>query len=279
MPIHLPFVVGGLVLTALGLGVKRVLEEVNAPSTPEETRRREARARHRQAVEALSAARLRLGERVRGHALRQQRALAEAVSPFQELLARLERWGHASAADVLAPEAREALGQLPTPERRPPTGTVGALHGLGSPPSPALLGLCGWLDSGWLRVEDAVVVEGVTLFPMVGAERFAQGSPEDVARALDAAAEQLGRVTRFLDTLGERLSRLEGRVATLHARASAQLAYLDAGSFEGGGDEPRERLRRLGQLVGALGVLLRMPLLDARGRLVALPEAALHAEP
>jgi len=40
---------GGLVLMALGLGVKRVLEE-GEPATPKEARVRDARERHREAL-------------------------------------------------------------------------------------------------------------------------------------------------------------------------------------------------------------------------------------
>jgi hypothetical protein len=271
MPIHLPFVVGGLVLTAVGLGVKRVLREVGAPRLPEEHLRHEARARHREAVEALLAARRRLGERVRGASGLRRRALTEGVWPFEELLARLERWEHAREADVLTPEAREALRRLPRPGQRPRGESLEALWGLGAPPPPALLGALGWLEGGWLRAAQPAVLEGVPLFQTVEVERVAQGSLEDVARALDAATGALQRVTRLLDTLGERLERRDAQVAPLHARVSAQLAYLDAGSFEGAGAEPRERLLRLGQLVGELLLLLGASLLDAEGRLVPPP--------
>jgi len=49
MPFFIPIAMGGLVLTALGLGVKRVLEE-GEPATPKEARVRDARERHREAL-------------------------------------------------------------------------------------------------------------------------------------------------------------------------------------------------------------------------------------
>lgn len=80
----------------------------------------------------------------------------------------------------------------------------------------------------------------------------------------------LARTTSFLGALRTRLTALEQRVAGLHGRASAQLAYLDAASFEAGGEEPRERLTRLAVLVGQLAVLLRAPVLSSEGRLTPL---------
>lgn len=264
MPFFLPFAFGGLVLTAVGLGVRRVLEEV-APSTPEAARVREARERHRGALEALRSARHRLGERSRVHVARRARVLAEVVEPFRELLARLERWEYARAADVLGPDAHEALKHLSTapPSAKPISG---ALLGAGATPPPSLEGLLGWLDSGWVEEGTSVVVDGVPLFEAVAVERFAGGTPEDVAHAFDAATRQLQRVTTFVDALHSHLEAHDARVAPLHTRATAQLAYLDARSFEDGGAEPRERLQRLARLVGALALLLRAPLVDAEGR-------------
>jgi hypothetical protein len=100
---------GGLVLMALGLGVKRVLEE-GEPATPEEARVRDARARHREALASLKAARLRVRDGVQAWSELQSRAHAEGVVPFRALL---ERWEHAREEEVLSPEAREALRALP----------------------------------------------------------------------------------------------------------------------------------------------------------------------
>ena len=61
------------------------------------------------------------------------------------------------------------------------------------------------------------------------------------------------------------------QVATLHGRASAQLAYLDPESFEQSPTEPRERLRRLGHLMSALVEALRQPALEPSGALAPLP--------
>jgi hypothetical protein len=99
---------GGLVLVALGLGVKRVLEE-DEPATPEEARARDARERHREALASLKAARLRVRDGVQAWSELQSRAHAEGVVPFRALL---ERWEHAREEEVLSPEAREALRAL-----------------------------------------------------------------------------------------------------------------------------------------------------------------------
>ncbi|MFP2909551.1 hypothetical protein ACLESD_31805, partial [Pyxidicoccus sp. 3LFB2] len=90
MPFFIPFAVGGLVLTALGLGVKRVLEE-GEPATPEEARVRAARERQREALASLKAARLRARDSVSAWGELQVRAYAEGTVPFRALLARLER--------------------------------------------------------------------------------------------------------------------------------------------------------------------------------------------
>lgn len=270
MPILLPFALGGLVLTAVGLGVKRVLEEVGPP-TLEATRIREARERHRAALDALRTARRRLGESSRTHGARQARVLAEVVEPFRALLARLERWEYAREADVLSPEAREALRQLAA---QAPSSGATALLGAGTPAPPALRGLLTWLDRGWVEESTPVVVDGVSLFDAVAAERATGASPEDAALTFDTAARGLQRVTTFLDTLHTHAEAHDARVAPLHTRATAQLAYLDPRGFEDGGAEPRERLQRLGRLVDALALLLRAPLLDARGQPVPPPPVA-----
>jgi hypothetical protein len=278
MPILLPFAFGGLVLTAVGLGVKRALEEATAPRTPEELQARAARARHQEARAALRTARRRLQERVRGHGGRQERVLVEVVAPFRALLARLERWEQAREADILPPQAREALGHLPENPRPPVRSGAWALLGAGASPPSSLAALLGWLDSGWVEEASPVVVVGVSLFETVEVERFAWGPPAQGAHAFDEATGRLGRVIAFLDGLRAALEALEARVATLHTRATAQLEYLDAQSFEDGGPEPRERLGRLGALVGALALLLRSPLLDARGHPLPPPEGPVPGE-
>jgi len=120
MPIFLlPFALGGLALTALGLGVKRILEELpSQPAFPQGTPGWEAWARHRQALEALRLSRQRARDRARAYGERQAVSLREAVEPFQALLERLERWEHASAAEVLTPSGAEALSALPIRDRK-----------------------------------------------------------------------------------------------------------------------------------------------------------------
>jgi hypothetical protein len=272
MPIFIPFAVGGLVLTALGLGVKRVLEEA-APVTPEEARVREARERHGESLAALRAARLLVRDSVVAWGERQARAHAEVVVPFRGLLERLERWGHARADDVLEAEALEALRALPMDPPSRAAKRPWPLLGVGAVAPPELLPVLAWLDRGWLD-EDAppVVVDGASLYE-AAALWAAQppGTPDTRVRRLDEAAGVLAHATTFLGELRARLEAREARVAALHGRASVQLAYLDASSFEDGGPEPRERLLRLAVLVGRLGVLLRAPVLDSDGRLAPVP--------
>lgn len=273
MPFFIPFAVGGLVLTALGLGVKRVLEE-GAPATPEEARVRAARERHREALASLRVARLRARNGVTAWGELQARAHAEGTVPFRALLERLERWEYAREEEVLPPEALEALRALPL--EPPPRAATRPwpLLGAGAEAPPELASVLSWLDRGWLD-EDAppVVVDGASLFEAAAPWALtAPGThPDERARALDAAAGTLAQATRFLGELHARLEARTSRVAGLHGRVSAQLAYLDPASFEEGGPEPRERLRRLAVLVGRVAVLVRAPVLTPQGRLAPVP--------
>jgi hypothetical protein len=117
-----------------------------------------------------------------------------------------------------------------------------------------------------------VVVEGTPLFEAAApwAVRGA-GTPEEWTRVVDEAAARLAGATGFLESLRAALVEVDGRVARLHGRASVQLAYLDPASFDAGGPEPRERLVRLGALVGRLVLTLRLPVLGPDGRRVPLP--------
>jgi hypothetical protein len=271
MPIFLPFALGGLALAALGL--KRVLEELSPrPAFAEGTRAREAWERHQQALEALRAARQRVRDQARVYSERQELARRETVEPFRALLARLERWEHASAAEVLTPSGHAALHSLPEGPAPRATLQAWAVLGVGAMPPPALTAVLEWLERGWL-LEDGppVVVEGVSLYQAAAPAPKPADEPE-AARALDVAGEELGRVVAFLDTVHGRLEALHTRVATLHGRAAAQLAYLDPASFDESPDEPRERLRRLGLLMSALAEALRLPVLELNGALAPLPE-------
>ncbi|AEI64264.1 hypothetical protein [Corallococcus macrosporus] len=271
MPFFIPFAVGGLVLTALGLGVRKVLTEPRA-ATPEDARLGEARERHRVAVAALRADRLQVRDGVAAYGALQARVHAEVLVPFGALLERLERWGHVRDAELLDAESLDALRALlqesPSRAARREWPLLGAGVVVPAELEPALA----WLDRGWLD-EDAppVVLDGTPLYETASARFILAGcAPEEGARALDEASALLGRTTRFLGALRARLTALEQRVAGLHGRASAQLAYLDAASFEGGAEEPRERLGRLAVLVGRLAVLLRAPVLSPEGRLAPL---------
>jgi hypothetical protein len=272
MPFFIPFAVGGLVLTALGLGVKRALEE-GGPATPEEARVRAARERHREALASLRAARLRVRDGVLVWGELQARSHAEVVVPFRALLDRLERWGHARESEVLEAGALEALRALPLEAPPRAARRPWPLLGAGTEAPPELASVLAWLDRGWLE-EDAppVVLDGASLFEAAAplATTTAE-TPDARERALDEAAGVLVRATGFLGELRARLEARESRVAGLHGRAAVQLAYLDPASFDEGGPEPRERLLRLAALVGQLGVLLRAPVLGPDGRLAPVP--------
>ncbi|QSQ22214.1 hypothetical protein JY651_45010 [Pyxidicoccus parkwayensis] len=276
MPFFIPFTMGGLVLTALGLGVKRVLGEAE-PRTPEEARLRDARVRHREALASLKAARLRVRDGVIAWGELQSRAHAEGVVPFRALLERLERWELAKESDVLEPGAREALRAVPL--EPPSRGTVRPwpLLGAGAESSPALVPVLIWLDRGWLE-EDAppVVVDGASLFEAAAplAATMPGTEPDARVRALDEAAGTLAKATLFLGELHVKLEARTLRMAGVYGRASAQLAYLDPASFEDGSPEPRERLRRLAELMGEVAVLLRAPVLTLEGRLAPEPPGA-----
>ena len=273
MPFFIPFTMGGLVLTALGLGVKRVLEEAE-PRTPEEARVRDARVRHREALASLKAVRLRVRDGVTAWGELQSRAHTEGVVPFRALLERLERWELAREADVLEPVAREALKALPLEPSMRGTVRPWPLLGAGAEAPQSLVPVLTWLDRGWLE-EDAppVVVDGASLFEAAAPWAATMpGTELDVrVRALDEAAATLAQATRFLGALHAKLEARTVRVAGVYGRVSAQLAYLDPVSFEDGNPEPHERLRRLAELMGELAVLLRAPVLTPEGRLAPEP--------
>jgi hypothetical protein len=273
MPIFLPLTLGGLALTALGLGVKWILEELQSrPAFPEGTRARDAWARHQEVLKAVRAARQRVTERARAYGERQGRAWQETVEPFRVLLERLERWEHARAAEVLTPEGLAALSALPKGAVSRTECRDWPLLGVGAEAPPSLRPVLEWLDRGWLmQGAPPVVVDAISLYPA------ATCSPEppdetQAVRAFHRASGELSRVVVFLDAVHRGLEALDVRVATLHGKASAQLAYLDAASFEEGRAEPRERLVRLGALMSVLAEALRLPVLQGDGSLAPLPE-------
>jgi hypothetical protein len=273
MPIILlPFAIGGLALTALGLGVKRILEELpRQPAFPPGTRGHEAWARHRQALEALRLARQRVRDRARAYGERQAASLRDAVEPFRALLERLERWEHARASEVLTSNGAEALSALPRGQGARTERQTWALLGAGEVASPALPAVLEWLENGWLEEGAApVVVEGVSLYPAASCRPPVEDEAGAV-RAWEQAREELGRVVAFLEAVHQALETLDARVASLHGKATAHLEYLDAASFEEGRPEPRERLLRLGGLMSALAESLRLPVLRQSGELAPAP--------
>lgn len=270
MPFFLPFALGGLALAALGL--KRVLEDQSQRSAfPAGTQAHEAWQRHQQALSRLRATRQRVNALAVRYSERQERARLDTVEPFRALLARLERWEHASAAQVLTPGGHAALQALPEGPAPKATRQAWAVLGVGTGASASLAAVLPWLEKGWLSEEEQppVVVDGVSLYA-AASQGLATG-PE-AASELEAAREGLDRVVAFLEALHTRLSALDARVATLHGRASAQLAYLDPASFDEDPAEPRERLGRLGHLMSALAEALRQPALEPNGALAPLPE-------
>ncbi|MDC0712743.1 hypothetical protein POL68_30055 [Stigmatella sp. ncwal1] len=272
MPIFLPVALGGLALTALGLGVKRVLDEVSARSPyAEGSSAAEAMARHQERVAALRAVRQRVKERMHAYGERQERTRRETVEPFLTLLARLERWGQASAAEVLTGSGRDALAALPKGPVLRGSRHAWALLGVsGEEPPQAWEGMLEWLDRGLLTEDARVEVAGVSLYPAAACRPVSEHELE-VVRAFEQAGESLRQVESFLEAVHARLEALDGRVGMLQGRASAQLAYLDPASFEAERPEPRERLRRLGALMGELAEALRQPVLLQDGGLAPLP--------
>jgi hypothetical protein len=263
----LPAALGGFALTTLGLGLKRALEGLSSPPFPAGSPGWEAWARHQEAVKALRASRQRVKERARAYGERQGQVLQETVEPFRALLERLERWEHARAAEVLSPRGALALRALPPQPVSQSARWAWTLLGVGAVAPSLLAPVLEWLDKGWLTEgEPSVRVDGVSLYPAVACSPGAEDEAQAV-RAFDTACELLGRTVAFLDAAHARLEALDGRVATLHGRASAQLAYLDAASFEEGHPEPRARLLRLGALMGPLAEALRLPVLDPSGGL------------
>ncbi|ADO68734.1 hypothetical protein [Stigmatella aurantiaca] len=272
MPIFLPVALGGLALTALGLGVKRVLDEVSARSPyAEGSAAAEAMARHRERVAALRAVRQRVKERMHAYGERQESTRRETVEPFLTLLARLERWGQASAAEVLTGSGREALDALPRGPVLRGSRQAWALLGVsGEEPPPAWEPLLEWLDRGLLTEEVPVEVAGVSLYP-AAACRPEPGHEAEAVSAFTKAGDALRRAESFLEDVHTRLEALDQQVGMLQGRASVQLAYLDPASFEAERPEPRERLLRLGALMGELAEALRQPVLLRDGGLAPLP--------
>jgi len=271
MPFLLPFALGGLALAALGL--KRVLDDLSpGPAFAEGTQAHAAWQRHQQSLAALRATRQRVRELAQRYSEQQERARLETVEPFRALLARLERWEHASPAEVLTAGGHAALRALPEGPAPKATRQAWAVLGVGASSSASLAAVLTWLEKGWLTEEGPpVVVDGISLYCAASQDPAMAAGPE-AAQRLEAAREELDRVVAFLEALHTRLSALDGRVATLHGRASAQLAYLDPESFEQSPAEPRERLRRLGSLMSALVEALRQPALEPSGALAPLPE-------
>ena len=294
------FLLPALALSALGLGVKYALDG-DLAFAPGDTAWRSARAAHREALSALREARLQVRTRALLLAERQRSAVDQTARPFLELLERLERWECLREEDRLPATTHAALRALlqlpaapvesslaqtlwsaatrpePGPERAqwgapaPPReasfaqvvlsaperreeALAQALRGASAPAAPASLApLLAWLERGWVHVEAPVQVQGVSVF-----EAVALGEVTPAAR----------------DTAGHaaRLQAHAASLADLHGCAQAQLAYLDAQSFEDGCDElPRARLRRLGVLMGALAHALQQPLLEPSGALAAAP--------
>lgn len=283
MPFFIPFAVGGLVLTALGLGVKRAFDE-GLMGPPDPPAVREAKERHAVALGALKSTRLRVRSTMASFGERQVKAKAQVVEPLRGLLARLERWEHARREDVLPPEclaALEALASEPVPRG---TRRAWPLLGAGAAAAPSeLVPVLEWLERGWLQQDSVpVVLDGVSLFDAVAPWATLPAPDTTVearVRCLDDGAAMLTRATAFLEELLSRLATLDARVGVLQARAEVQLNYLDAASFEEGGAEPRERLSRLGVLAGRLVVLLCAPVLSSEGRLVPEPPMSPEEEP
>jgi hypothetical protein len=268
----LPAALGGFALTTLGLGLKRALENLSPSPFPAGTPGHAAWTRHQEAVKALRASRQRVKERAQAYGQRQGQVLQDTVEPFRALLERLERWEHARAAEVLTPSGALALKALPPQPASPSARRAWTLLGVGAVAPSLLTPVLEWLDKGWLT-EGAppVLVDGVSLYPAAACSPGAEDEAQAV-RAFDTACELLGRTVAFLDAAHMRLEALDARVATLHGRASAQLAYLDAASFDEGHPEPHARLLRLGALMGPLAEALRLPVLHPSGALAPLPE-------
>ncbi len=267
----LPVALGSFALTTLGLGLKRALEQLSSePSFPVGSAGWRAWALHQEALLGLRASRQRVRERAWAYSERQGRALQETLVPFRVLLERLERWEHARADEVLTPGGAVALGALPLEPVPHAVRWAWTLLGVGAVAPPPLERVLEWLDKGWLK-EGAppVVVNGVSLYPAVACNPSGTDELEAV-RLFESARLELGRAMAFLDAVHVRLEALDAQVATLQGRASAQLEYLDAESFEQGRPEPRERLLRLGTFAGALAEALCVPVLTAEGRLAPL---------
>lgn len=273
MPIFLlPFALGGLALTALGLGVKRALEaQPPRPTFLEGTKAHEAWTQHQQALEALRAARQRAKLQAQAYSERQEHARQETVEPFLALLERLERWEQARSSEVLTPRGQQALQSLPEGPIARSKRAPWALLGVGATVPPSLQPLLTWLESGWLSEDTPPVHVGGVLLHTAATPAPTPTNETEAPQAYESARAELHRAATFLNSLAEHLQHLDARLAKLHGRAAAQLAYLDASSFEQDHPEPRERLRRLGHLMCALAETLQHPVLEASGALTPPP--------
>jgi hypothetical protein len=269
------FLLPALALTALGLGVKHALDG-DLAFAPGDVRWRAAWLAHRDAVAALRSAR----EGVRAQALAlaqlQRRAVDETARPFLELVERLERWECLGDAERLPPATHHALQRLalgPAPLQRE-AALARALWGAAAEAPAQHAPLLAWLERGWVHADAPVRVEGVCLFGAVACGDVAPAATDTQVHAqqLEAAVRELARARAHLEALGQQLAAHAAELQDVHGCASAQLAYLDAQSFEPGCDElPRARLRRLNALVHGLAGLLQRPLLDAAAALAPPP--------
>lgn len=182
MPFFIPFAVGGLVLTALGLGVRKVLTETGV-TTPEDVRLAEARERHRGAVAALRADRLQVRDGAASFGALQARVHAEVLVPFGALLERLERWEHVRDAELLDAEALEALRSLLREAPSRAARRSWPLLGAGAEVPAALESVLAWLDRGWLDEDTPpVVLDGTPLYAALSARAVLRGARRRRAR-------------------------------------------------------------------------------------------------
>jgi len=185
-------------------------------------------------------------------------------------------------AQALPPEAlpQQTLAQalLGAPARREEALAQALWGAAAEGPAAALAPLLAWLERGWVHVEAPVRVQGVSVFAAVALGEVTPAARDTGAHAqrLQAACAELSRVRGYLEALTARLHAHAAQLADLHGCASAQLAYLDAQSFEPAPGQhcelPRARLRRLGTLMGALARALQQPLLEEGGALAPEPE-------
>jgi hypothetical protein len=200
------------------------------------------------------------------HALWSAATRPEAPPPSRLALGTPQPEELSLAEAVLGAPARreEALAQA----------LLGAASAALAPPYAGIGPLLGWLERGWVHEEAPVRVQGVSVYAAVAPGEVTPAARDSGAHALRLAqaCEELAQVRAWLEALAVRLQAHVAQLADLHGCATAQLAYLDAQSFEQDCDElPRARLRRLGALLGALAAALQQPLLEPSGALAAPP--------